>query len=121
MKGYDKFRQMLPAVARILDLSKAAEEEAEAVKNLGFEEEFDGAYTGELFLKMSDEEINNTIEEIFDALEAGGLCYARFKKDTQIGEFFNGGAGFDVIEVVEDGVIAQKISDGSINLFSMMC
>lgn len=118
--NYDKFREMLPAVARVLDLSKAAEE-PEAVKALGYEEEFDGVYTGDLFLKMNDEQINDTVEEIFDALEAGGILLAKFKQGTKIGEFINEDAGFDVIEEVEGGVICKKVAAGSINLFSMMC
>lgn len=118
--GYDKFRDMLPAVARILDLSGAAGE-TEAVKDMGYEEEFDGVYTGDIFLYMSDEQINDAVEEIFDALEAEGILYAKFKSETMIGEFINSDAGFDVLEEVEDGVLCKKISSGSINIFNMMC
>lgn len=120
MNNYDKFRDMLPAVARILDLSGAAENAGE-VKELGFEEEFDGVYTGELFVHMSDEQIHDVVEEIFDALEGGGLLYAKFRAGTRIGEFINEDAGFDVIEVLDDGVICKKVESGSINIFSMMC
>lgn len=120
MSNYDKFREMLPAVACILDVSGAADE-IEAVKNMGYEEEFDGAYTGELFFDMDDEQINDAVEELFDALEAGGLLYAKFKAGTQVGNYINEDAGFDVIEVLDDGVICKKISAGSINIFSMMC
>ena len=118
--NYDKFREMLPAVACILDLSKAAEE-PDAVKNMGYEEEFDGAYTGNLFLKMDAAQISDAVEEIFDALEGGGLLYAKFSEGTQIGEFINEDAGFDIIEVMDDGVICKKRESGSINIFSMMC
>ena len=117
---YDKFRDMLPPVAGILDLSKAVND-PEAVKNMGYEEVFDGAYTGNLFLKMNYEQINDAIEEIFDALEPGGLLYTKFKAGTQVGEFINEDAGFDVIEVLDDGVICKRRETGSINLFSMMC
>lgn len=120
MNNYDKFRELLPAVARILDLSKAAEEQ-DAVKNMGYEEDFNGVYTGDLFLQMNDEKINDAVEEIFDALESGGLLYAKFKNGTPVGEFINEDAGFDVIEVLDDGVICKKRESGSINLFSMMC
>ncbi len=118
--NYDKFREMLPVVAGILDLSKAVGD-PEAVKNMGYEEVFDGAYTGDLFLKMNDEQINDAVEEIFDALEPGGLLYAKFREETQIGEYINEDAGFDVIEVLDDGVICKKVEAGSINIFGMMC
>ena len=118
--NYDIFRDKLPAVARILDLSKAAGE-PEAVKNLGYEEEFDGVYTGNIFLYMKDAQINDAVEEIFDALEAEGLLYARFKAGVMVGDFINEDAGFDVIEVLDDGVICKKIAAGSINIFNMMC
>lgn len=118
--NYDIFREMLPPVAGILDLSKAAND-PEAVKDMGYEEVFDGAYTGDLFLKMNDGQINDAIEEIFDALESGGLLYAKFKEGVQVGEFINEDAGFDVIEVLDDGIICKKRETGSINLFSMMC
>ena len=118
--NYDKFRDMLPPVARILDLSKAAGE-ADAVKDLGYEEEFDGVYTGKLFFEMDEVQINDAVEEIFDALVSGGFLYAIFKAGTQIGEFINEDAGFDVIDVLDDGVICKKKEVGSINIFSMMC
>lgn len=118
--NYEKFREMLPPVARILDLSKATEE-AEAVKDLGYEEEFDGVYTGKLFFGMDDAQINDAVEEIFDALVSGGVLYATFKKGTQIGEYINEDAGFDVVEALDDGVICKKKEVGSINIFSMMC
>ncbi len=118
--NYEKFRDMLPPVAGILDLSGAAGE-PEAVKNMGYEEVFDGAYTGDLFLEMDDEQINDVVEEIFDALEPGGLLYAGFKEDAQIGKYINEDAGFDVIEVMDDGVICKRRDAGSINIFNMMC
>ncbi len=118
--NYDKFREMLPAVAGILDLSEAVSD-PEAVKNMGYEEVFDGAYTGDLFLKMSDEQISDAVEEIFDALEPGGLLYAKFREEAQIGKYINEDAGFDVIEVLDDGVICRRRETGSINIFSMMC
>lgn len=118
--NYDKFREMLPAVAGILDLSKAVSD-PEAVKNMGYEEVFDGAYTGDLFLKMDDQQINDAVEEIFDALEPGGLLYAKFREEAQIGEYINEDAGFDVIEVFDDGVICKRRDTGSINIFNMMC
>ena len=88
--NYDKFRDMLPPAAGILDLSKA-------VNDL------------------------DAVEEIFEALEPGGLLYAKFKADTQIGEYINEDAGFDVIEVLDDGVICKRRDTGSINIFNMMC
>lgn len=118
--NYDKFRNMLPPVAGILDLSKAVND-PDAVKDMGYEEVFDGAYTGDLFLKMNDEQINDAVEEIFDALESGGLLYAKFREGTQIGEYINEDAGFDVIEVLDDGVICKRRESGSINIFNMMC
>lgn len=119
--NYDKFREMLPAVARILDLSAAAGE-PDALKNMGYEEEFDGAYTGDIFLHMNDGQINDAVEEIFYALESGGILLAKFKPGTMIGEFINEDAGFDVIEAPEDGaVICKKIAAGTINIFNMMC
>ena len=118
--NYDKFRGMLPAAAGILDLSRAVSD-PEAVKDMGYEDIFDGAYTGDLFLKMDDQQINDAVEEIFDALVSGGLLYAKFKAGTQVGEFINEDAGFDVIEVLDDGVICKKREGGEINLFSMMC
>ena len=119
-KNYQKFRDMLPPVAGVLDLSKAAGKDADIVKNMGYENEFDGAYAGNLFLHMNDDEINETVEEIFDALEAGGLLYAKFREEAKVGEFINEDAGFDVIEVLDDGVICKKIADNSINIFKMM-
>lgn len=118
--NYDKFREMLPAVAAILDLSKATED-LKAVKDIGYEEDFDGAYTGKLFFEMNDEQINDAVEEIFEALVPGGLMYALFKEGVQIGEYINEDAGFDVIEVLENGVICKKKEVGSMNIFSMMC
>ena len=49
--NYKKFRDMLPAVASILDLSGAADE-IESIKDLGYEEDFDGVYTGKIFFNM---------------------------------------------------------------------
>ena len=118
--NYEKFRDMLPPAAGILDLSKAVND-LDAVKDMGYEEVFDGAYTGELFLKMDSDQINDAVEEIFEALEPGGLLYAKFKADTQIGEYINEDAGFDVIEVMDDGVICKRRDTGSINIFNMMC
>lgn len=120
MKNYEKFRNMLPAIARILDLSGAAGEH-EAVKDMGYDEEFNGAYTGNLFIDMNDKEINDAVEEIFDALEAEGLLYAKFKAVDVAGKYINEDAGFDVIEVMDDGIICKKRAAGTINIFNMMC
>ena len=118
--NYNKFREMLPAVASILGLSKATDD-VELVKDLGYEDEFDGVYTGKIFFKMDDSQINDAVEECFEALTSGGLMYAVFKEGTQIGEYINEDAGFDVIEVLDDGVICKKKEVGSVNIFSMMC
>ena len=120
MSNYEKFRAMLPAVARILDLSGAAGE-PDAIKDMGYEEEFNGAYTGNLFITMDDEQINDAVEEIYDALESGGILYAKFKDEAQVGEYINEDAGFDVIDVLDDGVICKRRETGSINIFNMMC
>ena len=118
--NYKKFRDMLPAVASILDLSGAADE-IESIKDLGYEEDFDGVYTGKIFFNMKESQINEVVEELFEALVSEGLMYACFEEGTQIGKFINEDAGFDVIEVFDDGVICKKIAAGSFNIFNMMC
>ena len=78
-------------------------------------------YVFEVAPKATKTQIKTAVEEIFDALEGGGLLYAKFSEGTQIGEFINEDAGFDIIEVMDDGVICKKRESGSINIFSMMC
>ena len=46
---------------------------------------------------------------------------SKFRTEAQIGEYINEDAGFDVIEVFDDGVICKRRDTGSINIFNMMC
>ena len=72
------------AISLILSLSAVS-----SMTVLAETEEAVPRYTYLELMEMSDEQISDAVEEIFDALEPGGLLYAKFREEAQIGKYIN--------------------------------